>query len=627
MSAVSGDRDPSFEKLLTYIKESRGFDFTGYKRASLMRRVDRRMQMAHVETYDDYMDRLQLEPDEFTALFNTILINVTSFYRDPQAWAHLQTELVPEILARSGDGPIRVWSAGCASGEEAYSLACCLAEVMGAEAFRRQVKIYATDVDEEALAHARLGSYTETELSALPPELAERYFDADGEQWTFSRALRRNIIFGRNDLVQDAPISHIDLLVCRNTLMYFDGETQARILNRLHYALEPGGLLFLGKAELLLSHGRILAPVEGMRRFFRKVVADPARERAFVLGTAQSPAGGETDHVRVGREAMLSAPTAQVVVDSGGRLVLSNRRAETLFGLGPRQVGQTFADLELASRPVELRPLLDQVIQERRSIWVREVEWARPSLETLWFDVQIVPLAGDERGALGLTIIFNDITSQRALQHELGLAHNQLETAYEELQSTNEELETTNEELQSTVEELETTNEELQSTNEELETMNEELQSMNDELGSSNNDLRDRAGEVVELNDFMESVLGSLKVGVAVVDRDLRISAWNLPAQELWGVRPDEAIGQHLLDLDIGLPLQQLEALLGTKLDGPYDAHSALLIEAVNRRGRPVTVQVTLSPLVQDEGSGAGSHQVTGAILVMDEVPAGARDS
>lgn len=150
---------------------------------------------------------------------------------------------------------------------------------------------------------------------------------------------------------------------------------------------------------------------------------------------------------------------------------------------------------------------------------------------------------------------------------------------------------------------------------------------MNDELGSSNNELRDRAGEVDELNDVMESILASLKVAVAVVDRDLKISAWNLPAQDLWGVRPEAAIGQHFLDLDIGLPLQQLEDLLGTKLDGPYDEHSAVLIEAVNRFGRPVTVQVTLSPLVRDEDGGTAGHRVTGAILVMDEIADGTRDS
>ncbi|CAN5276806.1 PAS domain S-box protein [soil metagenome] len=603
MSAMAADPDPIFELLLTYIKESRGFDFTGYKRASLMRRVNRRMQIVGVDSYDDYMDRLQLEPDEFTALFNTILINVTGFFRDPEAWEQLRSNLIPELVAQSGAGPLRVWSAGCASGEEAYSLAICLAEAMGVEAFRQRVKIYATDVDEEALAHARGGSYTDKELEAVSPELVGKYFERSGQQRVFTKDLRRSIIFGRNDLVQNAPISRIDLLVCRNTLMYFDAATQSRILSRLHYALEPGGLLFLGKAELLLSHARILSPVEGTRRFFRKVATDPARERALVLGRRDPDAGRDSDHLRVRQEAMLAAPTAQVVVDAAGRLLMSNHRAEILFGGSTRQLGQSIADLELAWRPVELRPLLDQVVRDRRTVWVREVEWERPGLETLYFDVQIVPLAGDGQEALGLTVIYNEITGHRALQRELESASNQLETAYEELQSTNEE--------------LETTNEELQSTNEELETMNEELQSMNDELGSSNNELRERAGQVDELNDFMESIMATLTVGVAVVDRELTVSAWNAPAQELWGLRPDEALGQSLLDLDIGLPLDQLGARLTLVLSGSPDEHSAVLMEAVNRRGRPVTVQVTLSPLLRD---GDGKPEVIGAILAMDEM-------
>ena len=617
MTRAPTGRDPTFERLLTYIKESRGFDFTGYKRASLIRRFQRRMQTVGAESYDEYMDRLQLEPDEFTGLFNTILINVTGFFRDPEAWAYLRTELLPEIVASRGVRPIRVWSAGCASGEEAYSLAICLAEILGEPAFQQRVKIYATDVDEEALAHARTGSYTEAQLAALPDGLADKYFPVQGNQRVFAKELRRSVIFGRNDLVQDAPISHIDLLVCRNTLMYLDAETQARVLGRLHYALDPGGLLFLGKAELLLSHGRILTPVEGMRRFFRKTSGDPARERALVLGIGPGGPGEEGGNdQRIREEALLSSPAPQVVVNASGQLVLVNHRAETLFGLGARQVGQPFSDLELSSRPLELRPFLDQVLRERRTVWVREVEWARSGLESVWFDVQVVPLAGDQRGALGWTVIFNDITGQRALQHELSLAHNQLETAYEELQSTNEELETTNEELQSTVEELETTNEELQSTNEELETMNEELQSMNDELGSSNSELRTRSGQVNDINDFMESILASLKVGVAAVDRDLKITAWNGPAQELWGVRPAEAMGEHLFNLDIGLPLDKVKKLLRSKLDGPRDEHSAVVVDAVNRRGRPIRVQITLSPLLQD----ADGHEVSGVILVMDEL-------
>ena len=211
--------DPAFEALLEHVKTSRGFDFTGYKRSSLMRRVDRRMAQVGVASYVDYLDRLELQGDEFTSLFNTILINVTSFFRDAEAWQHLSLEVLPALLARKPvSQPLRVWSAGCASGEEAYTLAIVLAELMGFAEFRDRVKIYATDVDEEALAHARQAGYTEREVRGIPPELLERYYDHTGNRYVFRKDLRRSVIFGRNDLEQVAQISRIDLLVSRNTL-------------------------------------------------------------------------------------------------------------------------------------------------------------------------------------------------------------------------------------------------------------------------------------------------------------------------------------------------------------------------------------------------------------------------
>ena len=175
--------------------------------------------------------------------------------------------LLPDLLASSGP-VIRVWSAGCASGQEAYSLAILLADALGTEQFRDRVKIYATDVDEEALAQARAAVFTEREMAGLTPEQVEEYFTPEGARWAFRKDLRRSVIFGRNDLVQDAPISHVDLLLCRNTLMYFNADTQGQILGRLHYALNPGGLLFLGKAEMLLSHGQLFFPVDLTRRFW-----------------------------------------------------------------------------------------------------------------------------------------------------------------------------------------------------------------------------------------------------------------------------------------------------------------------------------------------------------------------
>ena len=612
------EHDPRLEELLTYLKEARGFDFTGYKRSTLMRRVQRRMHDVGDSSYVDYRDRLELHPEEFTALFNTILINVTSFFRDPDAWEHLRSNVVPELLAQRATGPLRMWSAGCASGQEAYSLAIVLAEAMGPDGFRERVKIYATDVDEEALAEARQASYTQREMSGVPPELAEKYFEPTGPRWTFRKDLRRTVIFGRNDLVQDAPISHVDLLLCRNALMYFNAETQARILQRLHFALNEAGTLFLGKAEMLLSHGTLFTAVDLRRRFFRKV---PVRlTDRMPLGGAPSLDGAPpvAPEARVLREALLAGPSAQLVIDGSSRLAVTNRRAEVLFGLSQRDVGRPFHDLEVSFRPVDLRTAVQEAHTGRRAVSLRDVELHRGP-EAFWFDVQVVPLLEPDGRVLGTTVLFTDVTRPRELRGELEYANRELETAYEELQSTNEELETTNEELQSTVEELETTNEELQSTNEELETMNEELQSMNDELQSTNEELRERTREVGELNAFMASVFAGLRAGVVVVDSELLVQVWNDQAEELWGVRHDEAAGRHLLSLDIGLPLDEVRRLVRPLLAGDQQEVSGV-IPAVNRRGRPVVVRVTASPLRYGEA-------VNGVILVMepreDAEPAG----
>jgi two-component system CheB/CheR fusion protein len=606
--------DLEFEALLAYVKEARGVDFTGYKRPSLMRRVRRRMTVARVDEYGEYADYLQVHPEEFAELFDTVTINVTAFFRDPDAWDYLRSDvLLPLIQAKAPDTAIRVWSAGCASGEEAYTLAMVLAELLGPEEFRRRVKIYATDVDENRLNEARQAVYGTDDLAAIPPELVERYFEpAPDGRVLFRKDLRRSLIFGRNDLVQDAPISRIDLLVCRNTLMYFNAETQARILGRFHFALLDGGTLFLGKAEMLLSHGSLFAPADLKRRVFRKVprllapYASPLVDPPALPPRSQ-PVGLEQLSVA----ALIAGPVAQIVVSADGFLALANRQANAIFGLVPRDIGRPFQDLEVSYRPVELRKYIEQALTERRTLQVGDVEFVRGPAELMHLDIQVNPLFDPAGGLLGVTLIFHDVTTARQLRADLEKAHQELESAYEELQSTNEELETTNEELQSTVEELETTNEELQSTNEELETMNEELQSTNDELQAINDQLHRSGTELDAANSFLDAILAGLRSGIAVVDRDLRVRVWNSEAEDLWGLRSGEAVGQHLLNLDIGLPVDQVRPLIRQALAGETDIPDVQL-EAVNRRGRTITVRVGCSPLR------GGADGPDGAIILME---------
>ena len=269
-------------------------------------------------------------------------------------------------------------------------------------------------------------------------------------------------------------------------------------------------------------------------------------------------------------------------------------------------------DLALSYRPVELRSKLEEARRDNRPVLVVQVQHeVRRTASTL--NVEVVPQLGQNGNLFGFVLNFIDVTGMRLLEQERERSRRELEDAYEELQSTSEEMETTNEELQSTVEELETTNEELQSTNEELETMNEELQSTNEELETINDEVRQRGEDLNHANRFLESVLTSLRSGVGVVDRELRILAWNRHAEELWGMRSDEVSGQHLLNLDIGLPVQKLRPALKACLSGE-STHEQLILDAVNRRGKKILCQVTCSPLLGSEAS------VTGAIIVMDEL-------
>jgi two-component system, chemotaxis family, CheB/CheR fusion protein len=581
--------DPHFELLLQHLKEARGFDFTGYKRSSLMRRVTRRMNQVGLGSYSDYLDFLQVHPEEFSALFNTILINVTGFFRDPDAWEFLSTEVLPSLLAtKEPNAPLRIWSAGCASGEEAYSLAILLAEQLGPEEFRSRVKVYATDVDEEQLAQARQAAYSEEALAGVSAAWRERYFEPFGNRYAFRKDLRRSVIFGRNDLVQDAPISRIDLLVCRNTLMYFNADTQARILSRLHFALTGGGVLFLGKAEMLLSHGNLFVATDLKRRIFRKVPRKvPANDSVFA-DPPELPARDELVGLdRLRNEAFLASPVAQIVVTSDGLVALTNRQAEFLLGVSTRDVGRPFRDLDVSYRPVELRRHIDQAQVERRTVRVTDVEYLRDP-DATWLEIQVNPLVDSDASLLGVTLVFHDVTAPHRLRDELEHTNGQLESAYEELQSTNEELETTNEELQST---------------------NDELQHINDEL-------RDRTGELAATEAFLDAVLASLRAAVTVVNRDLDIQVWNRQAEELWGLRREEVLGRRFLSLDIGLPTDVLWPLIRKALAGDGEQHTELA--AVNRRGRSIMVGVVCTPLMTN------GTQPTGAILVMEQNDDGA---
>ena len=420
------EQDPGFETLLEHLTHYRGIDFSGYKQPSLIRRMVSRMRVAGVGDCVEYLAYLDEHPAEYTTLFDSILINVTGFFRDDAAWGYVRDALLPTLLAiKAAEEPVRVWSAGCASGEEVYTLAMLFAEAVGPEAFCHRVKIYATDVDEEALTQARQGAYNDEDLESIPAALRTRYFERVGSRHLFRPDLRRGIAFGRQDVLRDAPISCVDLLVCRNTLMYFDAEAQGRILARFRLALVEAGYLFLGKAELIPAHTHVFHPVNLKHHIFQRV-ATPG----FHEGLSERPDRGQsgmdpdrtTQRNQQPRVVPVIRPSAETGVWPGASL--------------------TRADATVRHR----------LLGERRRIgWESATSPGR--LHAVPADLE---------------------TLNAALQ----VTNEELETSNAEFESTNEELGSMNEELHSTNEELETLNTELHLRTTELSTTNSILQSI-----------------------------------------------------------------------------------------------------------------------------------------------------
>ena len=569
-----------------------GFDFTGYKMSTINRRVHRRMQDLHIGSIEEYQSLLEADVDEFGALFNTVLINVTGFFRDPAAWQYLEAAVLPGIVERHGpNDPIRLWSAGCASGEEPYSLAMAMANLLGLAEAARRVKIYATDIDLDALETARAAVYPDKVLADMPEDYRQRYLHpvALNRGSVVIPILRRTVVFGRHDLTSDPPISRVDLLSCRNTLMYLNAETKAAVTPRLHYALGNGGILFLGRAEMVLGTGvGRFSPVSLKQRIFAAVPQAP--QPLYAVGAGSMARGYPERHpfdlqAPVPPAELIERRTpsdhdfepgiiAELRVDSELIVTGANDAAHDVLAFDALDLGRPLAELPLASHPVDLMGPIQEAIAAGSSRGVGVVRYVTAAGEPVDAEVRILPTLDQHQQVVGASITFDDIRATQRLRQAYRQIHEELETAYEELQSTNEELVTSNEELQSSYEELETSNEELQSTNEELETINEELRSSNDELESTNIDLKTTTEAVGNLNSTLvdanrdlqrygvlhRQVMDNFPAAIVVLNSRLLVTEWNNAAARMWGVGEDEVLDEPFFGLEIGLPLESLQA-------------------------------------------------------------------
>ncbi len=595
------------DELLQFLAEERDFDLRGYKPTTLERRIRKRMNQLSLSEYGSYVEYIRGHPDETNELLNTILINVTEFFRDPAAWDVIAEDILPYLLKRlrTGDS-FRAWVAGCSTGEEVYSLAILVAEYFGSRISEFDIKIYATDVDENALNIARRGEYAPERLRRVRPEWRHKYF-SNAKLPRVNRELRRMLIFGRSDLAQDAPISHVQMIVCRNVLIYFDSITQTHILNRLHYALDPGGILFLGKSESKLSNSTMFRPVDSRWRIFRKDHLQPGEEIPRLSagrgnGAMTSEEGSTKDHevakIKLYYGALLEVLEPGVfALDVNDVLIVDNKSALALWGLsGSKVIGQHIAESALGRQC----PELVQKIEESHRNLERPVKFECPlkiDNEQRVLAVTVRPVNGEGGQRVGTLIYADDVSHREKLQVTI----EQLEATGEELQSANEELETTNEELQSTNEELETTNEELQSTNEELETTNEELQSLNEELENMNEELEFRTRELDALNSRYAETLERMPWAVMVLDSEGRVQFWNTASHKLFDLEARAVVGLELTQLPID-PNLRAALVRRRKALGDRTSPALLRNHELNSGRSKMVFDIHFTPLSRDSG-------------------------
>jgi two-component system CheB/CheR fusion protein len=586
-----GEQSEAIRKAICDILlDQTGHDFSGYKSRTFFRRIERRMQVLQIGAIEAYVDHLRQNGGEVDRLFRDLLIGVTNFFRDSKAFEALESVVMPKLFEDKGPSDtIRVWVPGCATGEEVYSLAIMLRESAEKGKSRAKLQLFATDIDEAALTVARSGRYPDTLLQGVSKERLERWFVSSPEGWSVRKEIRRMVVFGVNNLVSDAPISRLDLLLCRNVFIYFDATLQKRILSRFHYALRPNGILLLGKSELIPFAAKVFNPLDLSKRIYvrsqrnGRALVDEDRLTALVEQEDVSRAIRETrDELSavsaLHREIVSAVQLPIITTTLDGTVIAWNAAAARLWRRAEADVrGKRLASLGLPG-------LSGDLLVEKTSA-VREGKLERATADgvmqrgdgtalALSIDVALLQPASNDAALL---YVVHDVSEVRRLTDDLRTAREDrekavedLQTSNEELQSSNEELETTNEELQSANEELQTTNEELQSTNEELETTNEELQSTNAELDATNRELAARTDELNVLSFYQRTIIRSLSAAVIVLDPQGRITLWNLAAERLLGLTESEALGQLLWTLRIPVVgrtlVKQIRQRLGKRL-------------------------------------------------------------
>ena len=540
------------DEMCRVLRTAIGHDFSGYKRSTLVRRVERRMHVLGIDTGRAYLARIRSDAAECEALFRDLLINVTRFFRDPDAFETLRMRVIDPLMAdRAPDEDIRVWVPGCSSGEEAYTIAMLFAEAARKSGSPLAVQIFATDIDEQMLSIAREGSYPAAAMADIPPALRERYTVPHAERFTIAASIRDMIRFSSHSLVKDPPFSRIDLVSCRNLLIYFDDRLQQSVLPLLHYALRPGGYLFLGPSESVGRFEHLFPAIDGHARLFERSPGSPSYPIDLPGNRSHSPRRrgerSERDGGTVGSDEGMAmrrivdrySPPSMVVDQDGGILAAFGRLSRYFNFPVTRAGGSSAITLARPGLREVIGPMLRQARDARKRIAARDVA------VTTEFGVQKVEVICDPLTDGSLLFLFRDSAPFSPVEAS-DLAD--LEPGDDHIEALEDELRLTRHRLRSTVEELETANEELKSSNEEMMSMNEELQSTNEELSTVNDELKSKVDQLTVANSDLRNFYESTELAVVVLDADLKVRSYTDAATRIFPLKPTDR-GRPLTDV------------------------------------------------------------------------------
>lgn len=578
-AAVSPDNrsQSALEKVVILLRSQTGHDFSLYKKNTVYRRIERRMGIHQIEKIADYVRFLQENPHEIELLFKELLIGVTSFFRDPAAWEILKNKAIPSILAsRPTGGLVRAWVAGCSTGEEAYSLAIVFREVIATlkPTGNYKLQIFATDLDKDAIEKARTGIYPPNISADVSQERLKRFFEKDERDYRITREIRETIVFAPHNVIMDPPFTKLDILVCRNLLIYMEPELQKKLLPLFHYSLNTGGMLFLGSAETIGSNGSLFEALDSQSRIFRHVnqgfrtspvdfpasFALPQPELADIQAMPLKITGSEHNLQMITNQLLLQHFAAAAVLTNGdGDIIyISGRTGKYLEPAAGKANLNIFAMAREGLR-YELNVLFNSALRKKKDMTKKGLTVGTNG-GTQHVDLTVKLLDKPEvlRGCV--MIVFSDVTGKEAGNGHARISPNQvsdsrntiledaLRQAKDEIFTIREEMQTSQEELKSTNEEMQSANEELQSTNEELTTSKEEMQSLNEELQTVNQELQSKVSDLSQANNDMKNLLNSTDIATLFLDDELNVRRYTTRTATLIKLIPSD-IGRPVTDI------------------------------------------------------------------------------